>query len=317
MKNLLSVFVTLQLLFALTFSFAGFAMQVSTGSLHHIEKFPSNYVDAKDVFVWLPDSYRHSKRYAVLYMHDGQMLFDASTTWNKQEWGVDEVAGKLINEGVVKEFIVVGTSNGDLYGKGKRMDEYFPQKPFEALSKQQRTKILSLRRNEKTKMFAGKIESDNYLKFLVEELKPYIENTYSVYTDPANTAVMGSSMGGLISMYAISEYPNVFGAAACLSTHWPGAFPMDNSPIPQAFFDYMQQHLPAPENHRLYFDLGTETLDQHYPPLQKQADKIIRAKGYNAENWQTRIFNGAAHDENSWQERLHIPLLFLFGEKKK
>ncbi|UAA38247.1 alpha/beta hydrolase [Paraneptunicella aestuarii] len=304
-------------LLLLTFHFSH-AMLVSTGSLHQIERFPSKYVDDKDVFVWLPDSYSNKKTYSVLYMHDGQMLFDASTTWNKQEWGVDEVAGQLIASGKVTDFIVVGVTNGDFRDKGKRMDEYFPQKPFQALSAAQQTEVLSIERVPGSKMFAGRIESDNYLKFLVQELKPYIDKTFSVKTDAKHTAIMGSSMGGLISMYAISEYPDVFGAAACISTHWPGAIPSAVSgkanPVPQAFFDYMAAHLPDPSNHRLYFDLGTETLDQYYPELQKQADKVIQQRGYSDANWTTQVFKGAAHDEISWNARLHVPLMFLFGK---
>ena len=75
--------------------------------------------------VWLPEGYSTNKKYAVLYMHDGQMLYDANTSWNKQSWDVDDVATKLMHEGKVKDFIVVGIWNG---GKTRHSD-YFPQKP--------------------------------------------------------------------------------------------------------------------------------------------------------------------------------------------
>lgn len=293
-------------------AYSSVAMEVSTGTLHQIQNFQSKYVAAKHVYVWLPDGYDRNRTYPVLYMHDGQALFDAKTTWNKQEWGIDEVAGKLIKEGKVEPFIVVASTNADFFGEGKRMNEYFPQKAFESLPKKVRKELLGESR-EGALMFKGDVYSDRYLKFMVEELKPYIDKTFSVKSDRDNTFVMGSSMGGLISMYAISEYPEVFGAAACISTHWPGATPREGSPIPQAFFDYMKKNLPDPATHRIYFDLGTETLDQYYPPLQKQADVVMREKGFGPGSWETRTFEGAAHDEVSWQKRLHIPLLFLLN----
>lgn len=124
---------------------------------------------------------------------------------------------------------------------------------------------------------------------------------------------MGSSTGRLISMYAISEYPEIFGAAACLSTHWPGDFDSTDDFIPSAFLAYMQALLPNVKHHRIYFDYGTATLDAKYPRLQKLADEVMAAKGYDNSNWQTRKFTGAAHTEDAWHARLHIPLVFLYG----
>jgi enterochelin esterase-like enzyme len=118
-------------------------------------------------------------------------------------------------------------------------------------------------------------------------------------------------MGGLISMYAICEYPQVFGGAACLSTHWPGIFAMEGNPIPGAFVDYMRQHLPDPKTHKIYFDYGDQTLDAMYPPLQKKVDEVMRAKGFSKKNWVTKAFPGDDHSEKSWSKRLGIPLLFL------
>jgi enterochelin esterase-like enzyme len=280
----------------------------ASGHIERLQDFASQYVPARNVDIWLPPGYSDDRKYAVLYMQDGQMLFDASTTWNKQEWQADEIAAKLMAEGKVRPFIIVGVHNGGQ----NRSAEYFPQKPFESLPESRQSELMMMYRSANTKLFADKVYSDAYLKFLVKELKPYIDSHYSVYTDAANTAVMGSSMGGLISLYAISEYPGVFGSAACISTHWPGKFDMNDNPIPDAFYSYMQQHLPEPDKHRLYFDYGTATLDAIYPPLQAKADAVIRDKGYDASNWQTLKFEGAEHSEKAWAARLDIPLQFLF-----
>ena len=291
-------------------AFADTAMpKPASGRIERLHDFASEYISARNVDIWLPPGYSDKQKYAVLYMHDGQMLFDAAITWNKQEWRADEVAAKLMAEGKVRPFIIVGVHNS---GKTRHSD-YFPQKPFKSLPEATRSALLQANRNAGQALFGSDIASDAYLKFLVEELKPYIDGNYSVYTDAAHTALMVSSMGGLISMYAISEYPGVFGSAACISTHWPGAVPSDDNPIPDTFFSYMRENLPDPASHRLYFDYGTATLDAFYPPLQAKADAVLREKGYSAGNWQTHAFPGAEHSENAWSARLDIPLQFLFG----
>ena len=284
---------------------------VSSGKIDHIEKFKSVYVDARNVDIWLPDGYSKEKQYAVLYMHDGQMLFDAKTTWNKQEWGVDETAVKLMATKETIDFIVVGISSIS----EKRHADYFPQKPFDDLSPKDKTFVnITLQEAGRTKAVFQPV-SDNYLKFIVEELKPYIDQKYATLKGPKHTFVMGSSMGGLISLYAICEYPNVFGGAACISTHWPGIFSVENNPIPDAFFAYMRKNLPDPKTHKIYFDFGTATLDALYPPLQKKADEVMIEKGFTPANWETLKFEGADHSENAWKERLSIPVMFLLGTK--
>ena len=137
-----------------------------------------------------------------------------------------------------------------------------------------------------------KIQSDGYLKFWVTELKSFIDKTFSTYTDCRHTFIMGSSMGGLISMYAICEYPQVFGGAGCLSTHWPGIFMMNNNSIPDAFVNYLKSHLPNPKTHKIYFDYGDQTLDAMYPPLQAKVDEVMKEKEYTPKNWITKYFPG-------------------------
>jgi len=282
-------------------------IKVTKGKVQRFENFNSQFVDARNVDVWLPDGYNNKEKYAVVYMHDGQMLFDAETTWNKQAWEVDEVAGKLNAEGKVKKFIVVGIWNIP----EKRHPEYFPQKPYEGLTQAQKDTVTAqLQKAGRTKAVFNPF-SDLYLKFLVTELKPFIDKNFSTLKDKDNTFIAGSSMGGLISMYAICEYPNVFGAAACLSTHWPGAFASENNPIPEAFYNYLRTHLPNPKTNRIYFDYGDQTLDAMYPPLQKKVDLIMTEKGFTRANWITQFFPGENHSEEAWQKRLPIPLDFL------
>jgi len=284
------------------------APKPSNGSIVRTENFGSKYVPARNVDVWLPDNYTASKKYAVLYIHDGQMLFDSSITWNKQEWGVDETLTQLMQQEKIRDCIVVGIWNG---GKS-RHPEYFPQKPFETLSKEEQKLVYKAYRSGGQSIFTGlPISSDNYLKFLVEELKPFIDKTYSTLTDPSNTFAAGSSMGGLISLYALCEYPTIFGGAACLSTHWPGLLSMENNPVPAVFFSYLKKNLPSPKQHRIYFDHGTETLDSMYASLQLEVDAIMKQKKYSPSNWISRSWPGQDHSEKSWRSRLEVPVTFL------
>ena len=288
------------------------AITVSSGFVERIVDFPSDFIAKRNVDIWLPENYHKSNNYAVLYMHDGQMLFDSTNAWNKQEWGVDEAITSLIEKGKIKETIVVGIWNS---GKTRHAD-YYPQKPFEALSVDFKEKLMEVKRDENTALFEANVQSDNYLKFLVTELKPYIDKNYATKSDKDNTFVMGSSMGGLISMYALCEYPEVFGSAACLSTHWIGGFSLKSNPMPETFYNYLSENLPDPNTHRIYFDYGTKTLDAFYEPYQMKVDSVMRLKGFTSENWITRKFEGADHSENSWKERLDIPLLFLLKKPK-
>jgi predicted alpha/beta superfamily hydrolase len=201
---------------------------------------------------------------------------------------------RLLDEGKIRAAIVVGVWNSPI-----RWREYLPQKPYEAPALHKHRPFLLERAG-------GPPISDTYLKFLVEELKPYIDGRYRTLPDRQNTFVMGSSMGGLISLYAISEYPQIFGGAGCISTYWSaGGFDL---------VDEMARCLPNPASHKLYFDFGTETLDSEYEPYQRRMDEHLRQAGYiENTNWVSCKFEGAEHSEKSWRERVHIPLEFLLG----
>lgn len=283
----------------------GVQQQAEVGSLDIYEQFESKFFPARNILVWLPEGYSSSEKYAVLYMHDAQMIFDETTSWNKQSWNIDRVAHSVISRGVCKPFIVVGIENHPT----DRLTEYMPEKALDFLP--QNNPVLA-------KFSREKFIADDYLKFIVTELKPFIDSRYSTLTDCANTAVMGSSMGGLISLYALCEYPTVFGVAACLSTHSPVAIDDIPNQAPtwsKAFRDYLTAQLPAVGSNRVYMDYGDQTIDAAYPPYQAQIDSLFAAKGWSEPHFTSRFFAGHAHDENSWHSRLHIPLEWIFGSK--
>jgi len=285
-------------------------LNLASGTVERFPDFKSDYVTARNIDIWLPDDFNRYEIYSVIYMHDGQMLFDSITTWNNQEWCVDETIGRLINERRIHKCIIVGIWNS---GQGRHSD-YFPGKPYSNIPDEYLDSLMrKSEQNNQPVIFADGVNSDNYLKFIVKELKPFIDNRYPTMPDRENTFIAGSSMGGLISMYAICEYPEVFGGAACLSTHWIGTFEADNNPVPSLFIEYLGTNLPDPATHKLYFDFGTETLDSLYEPYQLQADSIIFSGGYDESNYLSLKYENRDHSESSWAERLHIPLVFLIG----
>lgn len=254
--------------------------------------FASQFVAPRNVEVWLPPGYatHPAERYPVLYMHDGQNVFDPSTSFGGVDWAADETMTRLIRERKVRPAIVVA-----IWNTAKRYQEYMPARPLSGTTHSN---------GFGTTVQNSEIISDAYLKFLVTELKPFIDRTYRTRPGRADTFTMGASMGGLISAYAMTEYPQVFGGAACLSTGWPVA--------DGAVIEYLRGHAPDPATHKFYFDLGTATLDAMFPPWQARADTVLRKAGYvDGRNYLSRTFPGAEHNERAWRDRLEIPLRFL------
>jgi enterochelin esterase-like enzyme len=275
--------------------------RVKTGQLERLPTLANRHGEPRPVDVWLPPGYDGNKRHAVLYMHDGQMLFDASTTWNKQAWEVDAIAAPLLAAGKLRDFIVVGVHNN---GK-KRFAEYYPQKFMAHLPDDARDGLIK-------RGLEGAPLADAYLRFLVEELKPQIDTRYATRPGRDDTLLMGSSMGGLISVYALLEFPQVFGAAAALSTHWITMFE-DNEVFPAAAMAYLRDKLPAPGALKLYMDHGTTELDAQYSRAQQRINALFKERGFGPPQVVSRVFEGAGHNEAAWRARLATPLAFLLG----
>jgi predicted alpha/beta superfamily hydrolase len=237
---------------------------------------------ARDVIVWLPPSYprNHTLRYPVIYMHDGQNLFDANTAFGGNEWGVDEVMLDYIagsHAGQLNEAIVVGICN-----TADRMSEYTPFPD--------------------PKHSGG--NGDNYVKFIVEELKPMIDGQFRTRPDRASTFIGGSSLGGLISLYAGITRPQTFGGIIAMSPSiwWANG----------AIIDWLLEHNIAGYKGRIWVDMGTREGDEAIEYTRKLAGEI----GKNAPEFKGmryREFSGATHSEKSWHQRLHLPLRYLLG----
>jgi enterochelin esterase-like enzyme len=282
----------------------------ASGRLVEHPDMTSAHAATRDVTVWLPTGYDASDaRYPVLYMHDGQNLFDASRA-PFGEWCVDEHLGRLIAAGQVRAPIVVGVWNTPL-----RLREYVPADLIAALPDDMRGDIQNI--------YGGPSLSDGYLSFLTDELKPFIDRTYRTLSGPADTTMSGSSMGGLMSLYSVMKRPDVFGACGCLSTHWPLKIDgLEPGPVLDAWRDRLvaawtgvvAAGLPDPAlGRRFYFDHGDETLDAFYADFQTRIDETFRARGYGPDQFETLVFPGAQHNEASWNARLDVPLKFLLS----
>lgn len=259
--------------------------------------------------VWLPPRYdtEPRRRYPVVYMQDSQNLFfPARSNFNKV-WAADKAALALIRAGRVAPFIIVGI---DHPGK-ERYQRYFPVRVPEA----------TLRAG--IEGFAGKLQGDGYVAFMADELKPLIDRDYRTRPEPRFNAVAGSSMGGLISLYALAERPDAFGRAAAVSTHSPLIGPDNIAKAPGlqptiqgSWRTYLHARLGAPRGRKLWMDHGTATLDQHYAPYQQIIDGEIRRLGWTDRQFASRVYDGAEHEENAWAKRLPEIFAWLLSDWK-
>lgn len=259
--------------------------------------FPSRFVTERTIDVWLPEDYESSgKRYPVLYMHDGQNLFSPELSYSGIPWGIDQAILRLSGKNIIRPAIVVG-----IWNTPKRIPEYMPQKPLEKI-RFYRDRIIFKER------YGDQPVSDAYLSFIVSELKPYIDANYRTYSDRSHNYLMGSSMGGLISLYAACEFPDIFGGAACLSPSW--------TVIQKTIVPYLKKQLPTSATHRFYFDYGDEAKIKNYESIQLKVNELLEEKMFKKnQTYLTKHFPGDSHSEFAWNRRVDYPLSFLFGRE--
>lgn len=275
---------------------------VTTGTLYRTTISDPEFGSKVTLDIWTPKGYNLQEKYPVVYMHDGQNLYDKKSSWNKQAWEIDEVGGRLIAEGTIKPFIAVGIHSID----NSRICDLMPQKIL--------TEYFDTEKYSTTgfESYCNKeIRGDKYINMIVNTIKPYIDSIFSTLPDRDNTAIMGSSMGGLISFYGMCEKSDVFGTAVCLSTHLSVS---GEEGWAEAVFAYLRDKLPTDGVHRIYFDCGDKTSDKYYVPFYNEMIKIPAEMGYSEANFAHGFYPGAAHEEKSWAARVHVPLTFLYGK---
>lgn len=227
------------------------------------------------IWLYLPPNYNENEEnYEVIYMHDAQNLFDTKTSY-AGEWEVDETLNTLFKE-TGKGFIVVGVENGG----EKRIEEYTPWK------------------HEKY----GGGKGDVYVNFLANTLKPYIDANYRTKTTAENTAIIGSSLGGLISFYGGLKKPEVFGKIGAISTSfW----------FSDKIIDFTKEN-GNQKNTKIYFLVGGKEGETMVPDTENMAKLLVKT-GFSKENIKTKIVEKGKHNEAFWKEEFLETITFLFN----
>jgi len=249
--------------------------------------------------IWLPPGYdASSKRYRVLYMHDAQNLFDPAVSNFNKVWAADTAMLGHAKATGEDPWVIVG-----IWSPGAdRYRQYMPQPAYNAAGPDLQAQMDAFGNGKS-------IVSHAYIDWIAGTLKPWVDQHLRTQTGPQETAIIGSSMGGLISLYAFLEHPQIFGRAGCVSTHWPGTAPQEvgqtNAEMLGIWLDFIGERLGQPSNRKLWFDHGNATLDAHYPPYQAAIDAQIAATDWiRRQHWESRFYPGAEHEENAWKERL-------------
>ena len=221
----------------------------------------------RKIWIYLPENYHTSREsFPVLYMHDGQNVFDDTTSF-AGEWGVDDYLDSVYQKGI--QAIVVAIDNGG----AKRMNEYNPYD---------------------TKKF-GKGEGKAYVDFIVKTLKPFIDKNYRTKKDKTNTTIAGSSMGGLITFYAVLQYPRVFGGAGIFS---PSLW------VAPKLFDEIKTKA-AKLNSRIYFYVGKQEDEEMVQNVLKAVELMNK---YSKSKITAVIRDDGQHSEATW--RREFPLFY-------
>jgi predicted alpha/beta superfamily hydrolase len=258
-----------------------------TGDVREHKAFESKTLgNARHVWVWLPPGYEDepSLRYPVLYMHDGQNVFDGATSFiPNQEWRADETAGSLIEAGLVQPLIIVAVSNAG----AARGDEYLPT----------RTK---LRDTE----IGGKLAE--YGRFLIEELKPFVDETYRTRPGPLDTGLCGSSFGGVATLSLALAKPEVFTRLGVVS---PSVWWDDRVLIKQV------NESGAKLRARIWLDIGTAEGDRTVTGVRDLAAALEEAGWRRGKDLTVVVEPGGQHNEVAWARRFGAMLLWLFPAK--
>ncbi len=226
------------------------------------------------IWIYLPPDYEQSSRsYPVLYMHDGQNLFDATTSFSG-EWQVDESLNNLFALGD-PGVIVVGIDNGG----ASRIDEYTPWP---------------------NPQYGGG-QADQYVRSIIQDLKPHIDTNYRTLKDSENTAIMGSSLGGLVSLYALIEYQDVFGKAGIFSpSYWFSA---------ESYTHILNTE--KKEQFRIY-TIGGEQEGGNMATNIQRMDSIFSVANFNQDEYKTTIHPDGQHTEAYWAREFSAAYLWLF-----
>ena len=269
-----------------------------TGRLIEYERVPAAGLPDQRLTIWLPPGYDGSDhRYPVLYMHDGHNLFELKNSNFNKIWAADKAMLAAVASGTVEPHIIIG-----IWAPGPdRYRQYLPRSAYDAAPASVRAQMDA--------MAGGAVVSDRYLAWITGPLKSWVDASFRTRPGRDDTAIVGSSMGGLMSCYAFLEAPQVFGQAGCVSSHWPAVDPRavagEDSGVKALWDAWFAARLGAPDGRRVWLDHGTATLDQFYAPYQQVVDARFAGAGWvKGRDWESKVYEGAEHEENAWAARL-------------
>ncbi|MBV9266241.1 MAG: alpha/beta hydrolase [Acidobacteriaceae bacterium] len=257
------------------------------GRLHVHARFPSKFLSTRrDLIVYVPPGYAQAKtRHPVLYLQDGQNLFDPATAFGGQDWRADITADEMVERGEIEPPILVG-----IYNTGeRRISEYTPTR-------------------DNRRRRGGK--ADRYAEMLVREIKPFVDHEYRTLKAATHTAVGGSSLGGLVSLIAVLEYPRVFGRGAILS---PSVW-WDNRSVLRIIERYRSKLRPS-----LWLDVGTcegDSPAQIVDDLRALRQTLVARGWRDPETLAYYEIQGGTHSEAAWSARFGAVLAWLFPKRK-
>ena len=265
-------------------------VEAATGDLRLHEFRSRIFRNRRFLRVWLPPGYddgeNSGRRYPVLYLNDGQNLFEPSTSFTGVEWQVDETAERLIREGLISPMIIVGVDNA---GK-ERFREYMPHRSLSPMML--------------------RVQGNRYPDFLIKEVMPFIARNYRVASGPENTSLGGSSLGALISLYTASVRPGVIGKLLLES---PSLWASNRQMIRES-----RGTKRWPE--RIFLATGTaeagrEDRDRSMVDDVRELAGTFRRAGLDDRRLKLLIDEGATHHESAWARRFPDALSFLFGNR--
>ncbi len=245
--------------------------------------------DGRIVDYWLP---KEPASY-LLIAHDGQNVFDGRTSTHRgQTWKMAQSANRVSKELGIAPPAIIGVwhsgTKDNPWGRGK---DLVPEKYFrDGISVAKDVSVPS--------DHPDFLHGDTYLRSIFEEYVPAIAPAIS----PSHTAMIGSSMGGLATLYAVAQLPDKFTTALALSTHWPFG---GNELVERTI-----KELPSPSTHKIWMSHGTKGLDSAYAPFQHLADKLMAERGYLPHNFVSKVYERSGHNERSWAKYLDQPMRF-------
>lgn len=266
-------------------------VEAATGDLRLHEFYSRTFRNTRFLRVWLPPGYddpgNAARHYPVLYLNDGQNLFEASLSFTGVEWQVDETADRLIREGIIPPMIFVGLDNGTKH----RFREYMPHRSFNPMML--------------------RVQGTRYPTFLIKEVMPFMARNYRVATGPENTGLGGSSLGALISIFTAAVSPGVIGR---LLVESPSLWASNRQLLRGS-----RTVKRWPE--RIFLATGTSEVgrrdrDQSVVDDVREFASILRRAGLDESRLRVVIEEGGTHHESAWARRLPEALTFLFGNSK-